>query len=485
MLETLERRLSTRRRRAQSPYAQGARPRPGVAEGTDGMPEIEHIVVLMMENHSYDNYLGTLARGDGFPSGPDHEPSDAHGNRTADGTPVAPFHLSTTKQHEGVPTQTWHASHLQWDDGRLDGFPRSIEVTMPAKKDLAGIPMGYWDEADLPFYRSLASTFPLATRWFSSCLGPTFPNRRFLVSATAHGLIDDVLASLYDEPPAGTIFDALSAHGISWANYHNKPRGSTLVKALLGRTGHKLGRLGLAFLAGVVPGLQQYATGTFQFSADMYPRGLLETFNHALALSTFFDAAARGTLPAFSIVDPDYGAFSEENPQDIHDGEGFAAAVIHAVMRGPGWPKTLLVWLYDEHGGYYDHVEPPVAATPDGVAGTSLAERFPVLRRLPLLKRQLAALDLADAGPRTYARYGFRVPAVLVSPFARRDFVTDQVYDHTSILRLVEEKWNLPAFTRRDAAATAPLEALDFESPPAFLEPPRLVAPAKPWATPR
>jgi phospholipase C len=119
---------------------------------------------------------------------------------------------------------------------------------------------------------------------------------------------------------------------------------------------------------------------------------------------------------------------------------------------------------------------------PDDVAGTSLAERFPILRRLPFLKTLLAELDLVDAGPRTYEHYGFRVPAVIVSPYARPDFVTDHVFDHTSILKLVEQKWNLPSLTRRDAAAEAPLDALDFDAPPAFLSPPRLPAPAKPWS---
>ena len=80
--------------------------------------------------------------------------------------------------------------------------------------------MGYWTERDLPFYYGLARTFPLADHWFSSCLGPTFPNRRFLIAGTAHGLIDDSPCNLLDYPAAGTVFDLLTEHGISWANYH-------------------------------------------------------------------------------------------------------------------------------------------------------------------------------------------------------------------------------------------------------------------------
>jgi phospholipase C len=481
MLDALEQAGAKRRVARQRQYFAAGRPDPSRPERTDCLPEIQHIVVLMMENHSYDNYLGTLGRGDGFPRGPSNQPTDPHGNRDSEGALVPPWHLPSTKQHDGVPAQTWNAVHIQFDGGALDGFPRSVEATLPAHKAEASVPMGYFDASDLPFYHGLASTFPLATRWFCSCLGPTFPNRRFLISGTAHGLIDDTVAALYDEPPAGTIFDLLSAHRVSWANYHNKLRPRTLVKSILGSRGHKIGRFVLPYIAGVVPGLEQLVIGTFQFCVDLYPRQLLRTLNHALPLQHFFDAAAHGTLPSISIVDPDYSTFSEEDPQDVRDGEGFSAAVVDAVMRGPGWQKTLLIWLYDEHGGYYDHVVPPRAVAPDDVAGTSLAERFPILKRLPFLKRTVAELELADAGPRTYDNLGFRVPAVVVSPYGRRDFVSDRVYDHTSILKLIELKWNLPSLTRRDAAAEAPLEMLDLGGPPPFIVPPDLPPPAKTW----
>jgi len=482
MLRTLERSNAKRRVKRQRPYHAGPRPDSSQPEHTDLLPQIEHIVVLMMENHSYDNYLGTLAgKGDGFPLDAQGNPIDPHGNRDASGALVPPHGLPRTQQSDDVPTQSWAASHIQFADGELNGFPYSIERTVPTHKQDAKVSMGYWVKEDLPFYHSLAATFPLATRWFSSCLGPTFPNRRFLISGTAHGLIDDVIASCYDWPLTGTIFDLLTAHGISWANYHNKPRWKVLLKAIFGRTGQRVGRRLLPYLAGIIPGIEHFVIGEFQFSADMYPRELLRTINHALPLEQFFAATADGSLPSFSLVDPDYGAFSEENPQDIQCGEGFAATVIDAVMRGPGWPKTLLIWLYDEHGGYYDHVVPDEAPAPDGVAGTSLAERFPLLRKLPFLKGSLAKLDLADDGPRTYDRFGFRVPAVIVSPYARQKCEVSDPFDHTSILRLVEEKWNLPALTKRDAAATAPLSALDLKAPPAFLIPPVLADPAKPW----
>src|SRR5579859_6256289 len=195
----------------------GPRPRPTLPEGTDLLPQIRHIVVLMMENHSYDNYLGMLAgRGDGLPLDEHGLPSPC--NMMGDGTVVPMRRFTGTRQKAWVPTQSWNASHIQWDGGTCTGFVRSIEQTLPGRD--ASVAMTYWDENDLPFYYGLARTFPLATRWFCSCLGPTFPNRRFLIAGTAHGLIDDLPFAMADYPANGTIFDRLSAYGIGWANDH-------------------------------------------------------------------------------------------------------------------------------------------------------------------------------------------------------------------------------------------------------------------------
>jgi phospholipase C len=138
------------------------------------------------------------------------------------------------------------------------------------------------------------------------------------------------------------------------------------------------------------------------------------------------------------------------------------------VMHGPKWSKTVLVFCYDEHGGYYDHVAPPRAVAPDDIK--------------PILKAHVGEhLDGLPANlPGDYTRLGFRVPAVIVSPYARKDYVSHVVHDHTSILSLIEHKWNLPALTRRDGAADNLLDSLDLVGPPAFLTPPRLPAPRNP-----
>jgi len=491
MWQRLERHELRRRgpRRRTEPPEPAARPDPSRPPGTDLLPQVMHIVLLMMENHSYDNYLGMLpGRGEGIPLGPDGQPELA--NLGVDGQVIRPFHLPSTVQHEDVPSQSWHASHHQWGGGNCDGFVASCQAVLakaaPEKSGLAGAPeavaMGYWSEEDLPFYYGLARTFPVADHWFASCLGPTFPNRRFLVAGTAHGLIDDSTCDLLDYPPAGTIFDLLTRHGISWANYHPVAGQSRL--AGYARHKRKMARrrlLALTRPARTADGLAK----DLKFTGDVFPLGLGRYLEHVRSTDEFLAAAAAGSLPAFSLVDPDFDEYSEENPQDIRKGESFAAEMISQVMRGPGWPHTLLIWLYDEHGGYHDHVPPPPAVPPDEVLGRSrLADPGPVRGLVGLLRPGAVggAEDLA-AGPRRYDRYGFRVPAVIVSPYARPGYVCSTVLDHTSVLRLVEDKWNLPALTARDAAASSPLDAVDLTAPPAFLEPPGLPRPSLAWGS--
>ena len=472
----------------------GPRPQPARPPGTDLLPQIGHIVVLMMENHSYDNYLGMLpGRGDGFPLGPDGQPDVA--NRGPDGSPVRPQREASTRQHQGVPSQSWHAAHVQWADGRCDGFAAAAQVAIeeadacgqpfPGRAgDAPGVAMGYWSEPDLPFYYGLAKTFPVADRWFSSCLGPTFPNRRFLIAGTAHGLIDDSPYDLLDYPPAGTIFDMLARHQISWANYHPGAADQSRWQHY-GRHGAKMARRRLAAAARSVPGAASDMQKDIQFTADVFPLGIGRYMQHIRGIDQFFADAQAGTLPAFSIVDPDFSAYSEENPQDIRKGESFAAEVIRQVMAGPGWPRTLLIWVYDEHGGYYDHVPPPPAVPPDDIEGRSLVGSPTGIDKVLRLVRpgQVAGKEQLTAGPHRYDRYGFRVPAVIVSPYARPGYVCSEVLDHTSVLRLVEEKWNLPPLTARDAAAATPLGALDLSARPAFLDPPALPEPALRWGT--
>jgi phospholipase C len=401
--------------------------------------------------------------GDGLPIAADGTWATA--NTASDGRAVPAHWLAGTTQPREIPCQSWDAAHEQWAGGSGDGFVRSAERAAalsdrPFDPSAIERVMGHWDERDLPFYWGLAQSFPLADRWFGSCLGPTFPNRRFLVAGTAHGLTTDEASKCFDRPPSGTIFDLLSRHGITWMNYHSTSPAKLTASRLLGRPGRRLtsriapnshGRAGAAL---------HELESKLQFTADVFGVSALRHLRHVRGMKRFFEDVTKGRLPAFSIVDPSFVDFSEEIPQDIQLGERFAATVIDAVMHGPAWTSTLLIWCYDEHGGYFDHVPPPEAIEPDDVRPD------------------------ADDPTARYDRYGFRVPAVIVSPYARPNAVLHDILDHTSILRLVEDKWNLPPLTRRDAAATSPIGALDLAAAPAFLTPPALPPPALGYARP-
>jgi phospholipase C len=383
----------------------GSRPDPSLPEGTDTLPEIDHIVVVMQENHSFDNYLGVLGRGDGFTL-------DGHGRPTNTnpdtlGNFVRAFHETDTCQAGNV-TQSWDASHIQYGDGRNDGFV--------APESSSEWSMAYYTGEEIPFYYSLASTFPVCDRYFCSVLAQTYPNRRFLLAGTAFGLIATVDSSITGIPPNGTIFDRLDAHGISWASYATN-------------------------------------VSTLYVIADIVKKNP----NRMKTIDQFHADARAGTLPAVTYVDPNILTGTEENPQDLSLGEHFVSTVVGSLMNSPAWERTLLVWTYDEHGGYYDHVPPPPAIPPDDIP--------PVLS--------------ATDQPGGYDRYGFRVPTVVVSPYSKPHFVSHTVYDHTSVLKTIERKWNLPAMTYRDANANDLLDCLDL-SRRAFADPPTLAAPGNP-----
>jgi phospholipase C len=404
------------------------------AGSVDESLPFDHIVVVMMENHSFDNLLGALARS-GQPQAHGlkfNAKGIAHNSNPGPTGPVYSFPIATTAQSPSV-TQTWNATHEQIDEGRMDGFVRSVDSDEP---------MGYWTEDVLPFAYSLARTFTLANRWFCSAPCQTYPNRRFLMAGTAYGDIATDSESLEDSPPPnGTIFDRLHAYGITWKNYFTDLPQTAIIPSII----------------------------------EKYPANLAPVVQ-------FYDDCAAGTLPSVSFVDPEFGALSdigepltkvpgleaigvkfqetggdEESTQNMAYGESWAYSIVNAVLRSPAWPRTLLVYTYDEHGGYYDHVPPPPAIPPDSIAP------------------QLGPEDV----PGGYDIYGPRVPGIVASPYSKPNAVTNVVHDHTSVLATIEAKWNLPALTYRDANAKTVEDFLDLANP-AFLEPPTLVEPPAP-----
>ena len=290
--------------------------------GAPGLPlGVDQVVILMLENHSFDNVLGMLpyqapGRGnvDGLP-GDGRTPGAA--NPDALGNPVRSFHLPDTCPPSAGLTQAWDASHRQYDGGANDGFVRVGGTSTP---------MGYFDQSDLPVTYALARVFPVSDRYFGSVLGQTYPNRRFLFAGTASGTISDDPRDFAVRAPNGTIFDRLDAAGISWRVYYDNAPSPFILP---------------------------------NFSGN--PTDVARCVKNP----QFFTDAAAGQLPQVTFVEPNFKYQSEENPQDVNFGENFLSRVAAAVMNGPQWKSTALLVTYDEHGGYYDHVPPPPAITPD------------------------------------------------------------------------------------------------------------------------
>ncbi len=418
----------------------GSLPFPDRPAGSDDPDlDFDHIVVVMMENHSFDNLLGDLGRstnpkikGLDFNSAGEATNSNPAGPGLPD---VRSIRLTDTTQAKDI-TQSYKATAEQMHGTAMDGF-----VASEHGKDEA---MGYYPPSVLPFSYSLAQTYTVADQWFCSTPGPTYPNRRFLLAGTAFGGTTSSPVEIWDAlvkpPPNGSIFDVLSEHGISWASY-SRDIPMTLV----------------------------------------LPRVLIEHHGNHHRYPKFLEDCAAGTLPSVSFVDPKMGVLSaignsidlipapvkavlerldpgetDEDPDDMFYGERWAHEVVEAVVRGPAWERTLLIYIFDEHGGYYDHEPPPAAPAPDSIQPKEAAGN--------------------------YVRYGPRVPAVVVSPYSRAGGVSSTLYDHTSILATIEQRWNLPALTKRDANANTVADMLDFTQEPRR-NPPELLAPSSSGAS--
>ena len=382
-------------------FGPGDRPDPKRPEGVDTMPEIEHVIIYMQENQSYDSHFGMLGRGDGFTLDASGKPTNS--NPGADGAPVVVNRAASTCALDGGG-QNWNSTMKQVAGGAMSGFAAEAPGAMQ-----------YLAPEDLPFYAGLADTFVLCDRWFASAPAQTHPNRRFLQAGTSVGIIRTSVAAVMQAPdaPNGTIWDRLNAHGISWADY-----ALDLPDILL------------------------------------FPNVFAANKDKIHSTADFLRDCASGSLPAVSIVSPGDKQFTEET-DDVARGEAFTAMVVNAVMASPAWEKTVMFFMYDEHGGMYDHVPPPPAIKPDDIA--------------PILE--------PGDSPGEFDRYGIRVPAVVISPFAKKDHVSHVVHDHTSVLKFIETKWNLGAMTFRDANASDLTDCLDVRAA-AFREPPTLPAPA-------
>jgi phospholipase C len=357
---------------------------------------IDTFVVLMMENRSFDHYLGWLPGADGRQAGLHYTDTQGH--------TYATHRLAADFQGCGFldPDHSWQGGRTELDGGRVDGFLR-------AQSDLLSI--GYYTEADLPFTPHVAKAFTAYDRFFCSILSSTYPNREYMHAGQSYGMMDNSLPAGSGGFPDTTIFAALSKAGVSNQYYYTDLPVSSF-----------WGQAGLARSSQV----QQY-----------------------------YEHAAAGTLPALSFVDPafngeDQGTSGDEHPHgDVRVGQAFVADVVHAFMDSPQYERGALFIVYDEWGGFFDHVVPP---------------RVPDLRPSPDLNKD-------------FGQMGFRIPAVVVSPYARRGHVDHSIYGFESILKMIRYRYGLPPLTPRDLYANNIAASFDFVSKPATT-PPALPTPA-------
>ena len=482
--------------------------KPAFADGD--INKVNHVIVLMQASHSFDNYFGALAYAPGSPyhngngacDPADHSCVDgltcavdgagnfncSNQNVGLDGNPIFSFHES---QRCGLPAldPSWFYTHLELNflhpnrtsNPRNNGFLLASELTDqtgdPVQSAATNEAMAFYNQREVPFYYDLAQKFAIGDSYFASVSGPAFPNRSYLLAATSFG---HLAANDRFPPPGGyrpitgTIFDLFNTNGVSWANYfQDVPQASRFL-----------------------------------------PFDRTSTDPHFLPLATFLaqaaGAAGAGTLPQVSFVDPNFGLASqasendERPPTDIQRGQAFVSQVVNAVRNGPHWQDSVIFIMYDQHGGFFDHVAPPPAlqggaTTPDGIAPGQCADLSdPPLSQEPgggaecrgnpfrmnetsVHQAELICHSLAfdPTGPyppqcASFDYLGIRVPLLAISPFSKPHYVSHTIGDHTSILAFIERRFLAPDgqnslfLTARDQNAN-PLKALfDFDNSPSL-----------------
>jgi phospholipase C len=329
---------------------------------------IQHVVEIMMENHAFDNFFGAFPGVLGFPPNV--------GLPNGKGGFVSPYWIPGNSTPDLPHDRASEISDL--DQGKMDGFVEQMANFDPSAVDT---PMGYYNATQIGGYWTLAKEFLLCDRYFQPVLGPTLPNRLYAVAGSSAGITTDTWPTsvVY----LTTIFDQLSSAGISWRYY--------------------------------------YATGLLSEASPPVPLGvapLMDTpseVRNVVPLSGLLSDVQSGTLPAVTFVDPSASlTLSEHPPENVTVGEAWSLSVIDALEESPIWNSTAIFLTWDEGGGFYDSVVPPVV---DG---------------------------LGD---------GFRVPMIVVSPFTEDRGVNSTTLDHTSVLKFIDENWGLPYLNSRVAEA--------------------------------
>jgi phospholipase C len=394
------------------------------------LTQINHIVVLMLENRSFDHMLGFLYADSGnkAPSGSAFDGltgTESNPDSTGKAVPVYQIKATTSNAYfmpGADPGEGYSATNSQLFNTTTapvpptasnNGFVTDYAYTLGWQSKESGwsiLPgtvatdiMGMFTPAMLPVLSGLARGFAVCDQWFSSAPTETLPNRAFACAGTSQGHMDDKTKTF----TAPSIFGALTKKKLDWRIY--------------GYDAEPLTRM-------------------------TFPDTTNAPETHFGLFTDFQAAAAAGTLPAFTFLEPSWSSTgnSQHPNYDVALGEQLIHDVYEALRSGPGWPQTLFVLTYDEHGGCYDHVPPPWGATPPDATAGEFGFGFD--------------------------RFGLRVPTVLISPLIAPGTVYrvpggSVPLDHTSILKTVEQRWNLPALTARDAAAPGFGDVLTLAAP--------------------
>ena len=439
---------------------------PGVVErayaasenvGPGSLNDIEHFVFLMQENRSFDHYFGTLSGVRGFadPAVPSQLVAGARssifrqfGYQVGKGVDptgsMLPFPLQSDATHDDQclndPTHDWGPQHQVWNGGRMDKW-LSTHCSVDGAAN-GPIVMGYYDRQTLPFYYQLADAFTVCDNYHCSVLGPTYPNRAYWMSGTldpageAGGPILTTLSNVLPDPASWgylrwkTMPEVLEEAGVSWKVYQSSDAVGGIQGGLL--------------MDNILRLFKQYST-----PGPLMQKGLLPTLE-----KDFVTDVADGTLPQVSWIVTDFTQC--EHPAAPPSYGGVAVAyVLDLLTSNPElWAKTAFIVNYDENGGFFDHVPPPVP--PPGTPGEYVTKNPP--------NSAEGSTDGFD-GP---VGLGFRVPCLIMSPYSRGGLVYSGVLDHTSELKLLERRFGTPVpnlSAWRRAAVGDFSAAFDFASP--------------------
>lgn len=423
---------------------------------------INHIIVLLQENRSFDEYFGHLpdywqANKNIFPQATngttfEGEPANA-ANVDQNGDSITAYNIGTACTEN--PSPSWNEDHVDRNMkdstnptiATMDGFVHA------AGKDAAGFgfydvlghrAMGYYDGTQLNYYYFMASSFATSDNWFSPVMTRTQPNRMYLYAATSAGHVYP-LTQNSGQLTNQTIFQVLQNNGISWKIYAHP-----LVKS----DGTQCSTPSCLYQQSY---LNQFTYG--QFVINNMP-------NQFATTSQLLSDMQNGTLPQVAFIEPASNAALDEHssdddvtdPPNVQSGAAYVSNMINTLMNSVSWKDSAFILSFDEFGGFYDHVPPQPARPPDAI-------QFPID-----LQTKSTGNDICYGNTTNlicgFFFTGFRVPLIVISPFTKKNYVSHTLADYTAILKLIETRFNLPSLTARDQAQPDMTEFFDFANVP-------------------